>query len=261
MEKLIKICVVLIVVLAVVGVTQAELTYTFNPNDLIDQYDKGPPQGTPDPANPRAIWTGGAGTTYPGYIGIGDWNSAGYGSAMDNAIETDYLKWRDDDGGYMVYFNIWLADNPRARGWGETLVIKPNTGLTATAADGWSVEVSTNEWHDDLYYAIWEADSLDYALKVGGPDIGDFSFTANLYVDEDENGWDEDDPLAVAGTHYTIWFGGYGVGTDTFSYDDEDINPLFQGTLDIAPVPAPGAILLGGLGAGLVGWLRRRRVL
>lgn len=234
------------VILAASGAAQADMQYIFNPNDLIDLHDQGVPLGTPDPANPRSVYTGGAGTLYPGYKGIGAWNAAGTGSAMDLEIRADYLKWRDTDGGYITGFNIWLADNPRARGWGESLVIKPNTGLTATAADGWSVEVSTNAWHSDLYYAEWTADDVASALRIGGPDIGDFSFSATLYVDENQNGWDATDPLAVLGQDYTIWFGGYGVGTDSVLHTSGDI--LFQGTLDIAPVPVPGAVLLSMLG-------------
>ena len=128
MKKLLMICTVLFMVLAVGLPTSEAYLFIFDPNDLVDLYDQGPPLGTPDPANPRSIYTGGEGTTYPEYQGISAWNSAGYNSTMDIAIRDDYLQWRDTDGGYITAFNIWLADNPRARGWGEKLVIEPDTG-------------------------------------------------------------------------------------------------------------------------------------
>ncbi len=72
--------------------------------------------------------------------------------------------------------------------------------------------------------------------------------------------------ITIDSQEYTLWLLGFGNTANSllaeFASPEGGTNEtLMWGKIATVPVPAPGAILLGGIGASLVGWLRRRRTL
>jgi len=66
----------------------------------------------------------------------------------------------------------------------------------------------------------------------------------------------------VLWTEGQFTYGGPPVSRAVVDFTEVGIGPRFAlDNLTIEPIPAPGAILLGSIGVGVVSWLRRRRTL
>jgi len=65
-------------------------------------------------------------------------------------------------------------------------------------------------------------------------------------------------PVNIDGTYIIPDYNPEWVSIDIYV---EGGNTVVEGTITHECIPAPGAIVLGSLGIGLVGWLRRRRAL
>jgi hypothetical protein len=98
-------------------------------------------------------------------------------------------------------------------------------GFTATYVEAWYTSAYT------FYLEAYDASNNLIAMSTGPSNIGTNSLIS----------------VSIPNIAYVKFHdSGNMFSVDDFAYE---------------PIPAPGAILLGGIGAGLVGWLRRRRTL
>jgi hypothetical protein len=152
-----------------------------------------------------------------------------------------------------------------------------NSTVAAHLAPAFEFSVSAN---DQTYYLKWEAvyNGITNVIEdqwvntgpitsgnwwiwdpVQGKDLGQYQSLSN---------W-QSELFAEGGTLTSFnislgsgWNGTYLGYVDTVNVQFANLNTEFNfETLNVSVVPAPGAILLAGIGTSVVGWLRRRRAL
>jgi hypothetical protein len=267
-----------------VATANAALTLTFDPDALIQSAPAS--AGTSDTLGQNKVSQENArrvhqpwGTVYETF-----YNPANPQPQPDSY--NTYMNWRDSLGAGegIAMFNSWFLDDSIVRTWGETIVIKPGTAVTGTAASGWNVRVidspyglggSSVQW--------WTTDPTKRINTVSA--IGNFSITADLYWDANGNGWDPgdapvvssdgvrfwagcingDDPEFYRGDTQALYFDDQGWGTRPSSvspfsaiYASGANNPLGSGfEAAITPVPEPATLLVWSL-LGAMSWLGMR---
>lgn len=273
-KKIIMICTVLSLILSTTGTAIAGMTYEAlftsedhnlsgrftMPSGYASTYNGGTLSGGIDGAYDFGLSSG---PDYTGWnadhTGLGKYDdpSRGWYYEFNNGGYTDaYSSTETTDSGYVEF--EWTFNNVVADPLGYLMTVTVDDLDDYVAKKGASWASVPDEWkvyvNGSYIGALYDYDDP----QGSGPDrsinifnVGNVSGSVKIEV----NGTYFDllhDPSYYGGP---TKYGDYASWGDTASAQ----HGIRLEGLELSPVPAPGAILLGAIGVGLVGWLKRRR--
>jgi hypothetical protein len=252
------------------------VTLSFDPNDIINLYPTDSSGLKATQENARRIHKTWATDFYGTFS---DYMQSGHSQPTDY---NTYMAWRNSltgasDG--IAVFNSWFIDGYNATTWGEKYLIKPGTTVTATTptGSGWGISYVTDPYtgYNGTCVQFYTLQSAQ-RLRLNGADIGNFTITADLFIDNNGNKvFDAGDVEVVAGDHIRMWVGDlngddapfYRSDTQAIYYTGANYctqagqgGSGFEAALDVAAIPEPATMVVWGL-LGVIGYgiYRRRR--